>query len=353
MAANRVAAPVQPDLGAAAGTDAGAESLVSPRRLRVTLRALLSRAGAELAAGRPESALVVLEQARDIAESPGGTDEHRAEVFFRLGCCRLALGAPATAASLLTLALDFCDRAARPSDRLRTSVLDWRSRCYQRLRDWDAARGDIERALELANDLGDPHVSARVYFQASIVAEREKQWLLARFYAEQARDLLRELGDGPALGKVLNNLGGINFLLGDVDQALACLVEALRVAGNDLHAGYVLSSLAQVRLRTGDPAGAAAEARAALARLGGHRDQANEVASAELVLARALHEQGRSEEAAAAFERAEAVLEGFGSASHLSAAWLAGGDIARGSGDLERAADLYRRAAEALQDVHF
>ncbi|HZO98116.1 MAG TPA: tetratricopeptide repeat protein [Gaiellaceae bacterium] len=326
------------------------------RSPRLALRSLLVEASAELAEGRARRAVEVLEEARAIAEAPGGTDADRAEVFFRLGCCRLTLGAPANAASLLTLALDLCDRSAEVSDRLRIHILDWRSRCYQRQRDWQAARADVERALELAHDVGDGHVVARAAMQASIVAEREGDLLLARFHAEHARNQLRSLGDEVALGKVLNNLGGIHFLLGDADRAKACLDEALRLAtlrDNDVDAGYALSSLAQVRLRTGDPAGAVAAARRALERLAGRDDHANEVAGTEIVLARALLELGRTAEAEAACERAEAVLVGFGSASHSAAAWVAAGDVARAGGDLERAADLYRRAAEALQDLHF
>ena len=319
------------------------------------LRSLLDEAAAELDAGRARHALTLLEQARVLSDG-SGSDVERAEVFFRMGCCRLALGSPSHGASLLTLALDLCDRAAEPCDRLRTDVLDWRSRCYQRQRDWQAARADVERALELAHDLGDPHVTARVLFQASIVAERERQWLMARLYAEEACELLRELGDDVALGKVLNNLGGINFLLGQAPQALDCLGEALRIAeaaGRDLDAGYVLSSLAQVKLRTGDAEGAATAAARALDRLAGRPDHANEVASAELVLARALLEQGLPAAAQAAYERADGTLRDFGSPSHSAAAWLVGGDIARAAGDEARASDLYRRAAETLQDVHF
>jgi tetratricopeptide (TPR) repeat protein len=320
------------------------------------LHALLADADAELARGNLNEAGSILEWARSLAESPACDDVDRAEVFFRLGRYRLGVGATANAASLLTLALDLCDRSAAACDELRTNILDWRSRCYQRQRDWEAARADVERALELAQDLGAPHVTARVVFQASIVAERQKQWLLARFYAEQALELLTQVGDWAAAAKVLNNLGGINFLLGSNEVAVKCLHEARRLAeefGSDVEVGYALSSLAQLRLRTGDAAGAEADAREALAHLAGRRDHANEVASAELVLARALLAQDLLADAEDAFRRAEEVLRDFGSASHSAAALLAGGDIARRTGNLERAAELYRSAAEALQDVHF
>jgi hypothetical protein len=41
------------------------------------------------------------------------------------------------------------------------------------------------------------------------------------------------------------------------------------------------------------------------------------------------------------------------SASHQAAAWVAQGDLAARLGDDRKAAHLYRRAAEALQDFRF
>ncbi|MBV8396138.1 MAG: tetratricopeptide repeat protein [Actinobacteria bacterium] len=329
-----------------------AEAPASPR----VLDALLAEADAELDAGNTGHALAAVERARILTEGPSFGDADRAAVFFRLGRCRLAVGSVANAASLLTLALDLCDRSVLAPDALRVEILDWRARCYQRQRDWEAARADVERAVELAQALGDPLRTARVLFQASIVAERERQWLVARYYAEQARDLLTETGDLAALGKVLNNLGGIHFLLGDGVRATECLEDALAIAREGesrLDIGYALSSLAQLRLRTGDAAGAIVDAHDALDHLDGRVDHANEVASANLVLARAFAALARVPEADAAFRRAEDALRDFGSDSHLAAAWLVGGDVARAAGDETRAADLYRRAAEALQDVHF
>src|SRR3712207_8000296 len=81
----------------------------------------------------------------------------RADVLFRLGACRYNLSSIATAVSLLTQALELADASSLPCDRLRSLILEWRSRCYQRQRDWEAAREDVERALELAQ-IGRAHV---------------------------------------------------------------------------------------------------------------------------------------------------------------------------------------------------
>ncbi len=46
-------------------------------------------------------------------------------------------------------------------------------------------------------------------------------------------------------------------------------------------------------------------------------------------------------------------VERLGSVSHRAAVWMAQGEYAACRGRSERAVELYRRAAEALQDFHF
>ncbi len=67
-------------------------------------------------------------------------------------------------------------------------------------------------------------------FQASIVAERNGQWLRARSLAERAKDLYEAHGDQLNLGRMLNNLGGLNYLLGKPDDAVSYLKRAFSVA---------------------------------------------------------------------------------------------------------------------------
>jgi tetratricopeptide (TPR) repeat protein len=277
-------------------------------------------------------------------------------VLFRLGACRYNLSSIATAVSLLTQALELADRSELPSDRLRSLVLEWRSRCYQRQRDWEAAREDIERALELARGVDDRYALAQAHFQASLVAERQGRWVLARTHAEQAKALYEEIAHQANVGKLLNNLGGLNFLLGKPDEAIAYLKDAFRVAldvGNDVDAGYAVSSLAQVHLRTGELELAEEQARHALQLLDGREDLQDEVGNVQIVLGRSLLERDRLDEAEEWFRRAETNFDQLSSASHRAASWIALGDLEAKRGDDRAAADLYRRAAEALQDFHF
>ena len=194
------------------------------------------------------------------------------------------------------------------------------------------------------------------YFQASLIAERDGHWVLARTYAERAKAQYEELTDRMNVGRLLNNLGGLEFLLGKPEEAVARLNEAFAVVlehGNDDDVATVVSSLAQVYLKTGDPTAAEEHARHALRRLGSREDRLDEIGNARLVLGRALLDQERLDEAEEMLAEAEDALSQLSSGSHSAAAWVAQGDLAQRRGDDRRAATLYRRAAEALQDFRF
>jgi tetratricopeptide (TPR) repeat protein len=138
--------------------------------------------------------------------------------------------------------------------------------------------------------------------------------------------------------------------------AVWCLQESFRIAlelQDDVAAAYAMSSLAQVQLRNGRSDSAKQNARRALELLDGRSDHLGEIGNAQLVLGRALREEGRHTEAAVLFGSAEQSFERFDSVSHLAAVWVAQGDLAAQRGKLERAGERYRQAAEALQDCNF
>jgi tetratricopeptide (TPR) repeat protein len=327
--------------------------LPSPE-LRV--RALLAESWSRMYLGEVRVALRLVEEARDIVATPRFGDVDRAEVLYRLGCCRYKLSSVSTALALYTEALKLADASGLPCDRLRAHVLEWRSRCYRRQRDYEAAREDIELALELAQGLGDAATVAHVYFQASLVADRQGQYLRARSYAERAKSIYEEISDRQSVGRLLNNLGGLTFLLGKPQAAKEYLKSAFAQAleiGSTGDAAQAIASLAQVHLRTGEVDLAEEQARHALRLLDGRIDYLDEIGSTQLVLGRALTEQERFDEAEEALGLAEASFEQLASDSHRASAWLAQGDLAGRRGDDRAAARLYRRAAEALQDVRF
>jgi tetratricopeptide (TPR) repeat protein len=320
------------------------------------LRALLAEAWARMNLGEIRQALAALDRGRQLSESPSFSDVDRAEVLFRLGTCRYKLNSISTAIALYTQSLELVERSGLPADRLRSHIHGWRSRCYRRQRDWEAAREDVERALELAEALNDRRTMANAYFQASLVAERTGHWVVARSHAEKARSIYEELRDQSNVGKLLNEIGALNFQLGKPEEAVTYLKESFKVlldVGDDMDAARVISSLAQVHLRTGKVELAEEQARKALEMLEGREDHVDEIGNAQLVLGRALLEQDRLEEAAEALAVSEASFDQLSSTSHRAAAWIAQGDLMARRGDDRRAARQYRRAAEALQDFHF
>jgi tetratricopeptide (TPR) repeat protein len=319
-------------------------------------RAHMAESWARMERGQVREAIQLLETCKTIADNPGFSDVDRASVLFRMAVCRYHLSSIASAIALFGEALKLAEGSDLPCDLLRSEILGWRSRCYRRQRDLEAAREDVERALELAQALGEERTTADTYFQASMVAERMGHWVLARSYAERAKAYFEQLSDERSVGRLLNNLGGLNFLLGKPDQAIEQLKDAYRVLldkDGAVEAANVVSSLAHVHLMTGQVEAAEKEARHALDLLGDREDLLLNVGPTQLVLGRALMEQGRLDEAQEALRAAEASAEQLESISHRAAAWMAQGNLAERRGEDATAARLYRKAAEALQDVHF
>jgi tetratricopeptide (TPR) repeat protein len=296
----------------------------------------------------------LLEQAAAVAVTAGFTDVDRAEVVFQVGVCRYSQSRISEAIVLFDQALILAERSGFPCDRLRSDLFHWRSRCHRRNRDWVAAHEDIERALELAEACSDSRRAADALFQASLVAQREGRWVLARTHAERSRALFEELGDRGTVGRLLNNLAGLTHLLGDPAGAISLLREAFEIfveLGLAVEAGYVCSSLADIHLDCGEFARAEAQARKALSLLGDRVDHLQEVGTAQLALGRALAAQGRLGDAEELIATADRGFEQASSLGHRTDAWIAQGDLARQRGEDREAAGLYRRAALALLDA--
>jgi tetratricopeptide (TPR) repeat protein len=322
----------------------------------LTVRALAGEAWARMELGELQSAIDLLIEARGLAEGPRLSDVERADILFRLGVCRYKLSSISTAGALLDEAMALAERSRLPCDRLRAVILLWRSRCYRRQRDYLAARENAQRALELAEALQHPGMTADAYFQASLVAEREGHLVLARSYAERARSGFEEIADRANVGRLLNNLGGLTYMLGKPEEAVGYLKDALRALldqGSDIEAAHVVCSLAEVNLGMGRFEDAEAGARKALELLGDRIDYLSEIGTAQLALGRSLMEQDRLDEAQDILRAADRSFEQLASASHRASAWIALGDLAHRRDDDRDAARLYRRAAEALQDVRF
>ena len=322
----------------------------------LVFRAMLLESWSNMVLGQLDLALVLAQRANDLAAQPDFTEFDRADVLFHLGCCRLKRSEYSLAASLFTVALELCNQTVFPCDRLRASILHWRSRCSQHQHDWNAARHDVNCSIELAGGIDDNSTLGHAHFQAAAIAERTNDLRLARYHAEEAEGLFRALDDRLMLGRTTNNLGGILFLQGDTTSALLYLEDSMRIAltaGNEADAAQAISSVAQIHLRSGRPELAESQARNALQVLADREDFLGEIGNAQLVLARALLAQSLYEEADAALTVADRNFQLLGLASQRAAVLMARGEVMLAQGACLQAAETYRSAAEALQDFHF
>jgi tetratricopeptide (TPR) repeat protein len=324
--------------------------------VELEVRTLSGEAWARMQEGDVRAAVELLNGARATAEGSVFSDVDRAELVFRLGVCRYKLSSVSTAVALLDEALALAERSDLPCDGLRSDIYHWRSRCHRRQRDFEAAREDVEHALELAQGVDDRRKMADAYFQASLVAERTGHWVLSRNYAERAKNLFQELDDERTVGRLLNNLGGLSLLLGKPHQAIEQLKASFAVAvevDSKGDAAQAMGGLATVHLRLGEWEAAEEHARQALQLLDGREDFLDEIGQSQLVLGRSLLERERFDEAEESFRAADATFEQFSSVSHRANVWVALGDLAARRGQDIEAARLYRNAAEALQDMRF
>jgi transcriptional regulator with XRE-family HTH domain len=274
-----------------------------------------------------------------------------AEIVFLRGVVAYKRSDVEEARQLLDAALALAAATETASDRLRSDIFGWRSRCHRRTRDMEAAREDVELAIEFAVSGGDTRRAAYAYFQGSLVHERMGNWLRSRRDAERARDLFVELGDRANEGRMLNNLGGLTHLLGDSRRALELLDESFLIAvetGSSPDAGHVLCSIAEVRLAGDELEGAERDARKALELFDERVDYLPEIGIAHLTLGRALLEQGRTDEAEVQIRASELSFARIHSPGHEAAASIAQGDLATTRGLTSEAADRYRKAAATL-----
>jgi tetratricopeptide (TPR) repeat protein len=320
-----------------------------PRKL--SLRLIQGEAWALIRSGDLDAALLSLEHAADLVVGPGSTALDRAEVVFLVGVVRCLQSKTREAIGLLGEALAFAESAEHPADRLRSDIYQWRARCHRINRDWIAANEDTGRALELAEAISDQRRVADALFQASMGAQRDGRWARARMQAERSLALFEQLGDRATVGRLRNNIAGLNHLLGRDEDARAQLREAFAIFVEldlSIDAGYVCSSLAEILVESGDFEEGERQARKALELLAGRVDHMQEVGTAQLTLGRALAGQGLLDDAESWITQAEATFEGAGLPSHRSFAWLAHGDIAILRGDDRAAGALFRRSALAL-----
>jgi len=300
-----------------------------------------------------EAAEVLVEERREAEGARGGLDE-QAEIAHLTAICCYSLSEIPAAHAEFAKALDLLDAAPEPNDRLRLDIHQWRSRCYRRQRDWEAAREDVERALELSASIDDVRRRADVHLQASLIAETQGRWVLARRHAEISRDACEEVGDTAAAARALNNVAGLNHLLGQHDLAIEQLRKAFSAfveLGLKAEAGYILTSLAEIQQERGKADEAVAGARRALELLEGRLDHVQQIGTAQLTLARAYIDQGKLADAELMLAAVDESYARANSAGHVASSWMTRGELELQRDNPALAARLYREAALALQPL--
>ncbi len=219
-------------------------------------------------------------------------------------------------------------------------------------------RGDLlyatHRAAELirlAESLGSPRGRGSVYWNAALIAEERRDYVLAQQYTERALALLSEGEPDRDLPRLRLNYAWL--LLRSEPPEPASALEQIARAARDLEVLGSTVELAAMDVETsrahlllGDPVMAEEQARHAIERLGSAPRL--ESAVAHLALGDALHALGRAEEAAAAYQWAADVLSMMSASRQSAAAWRDLGDRYRAHGDQDAAATAYDRAlAEA------
>lgn len=340
---------------AAAAADEAGTAVAALADDRLEARHALARGWAVHHLGRLDEGLADLVRGREAAERSGDTAAV-ALALYRAGMVRFKMGSLVTAAALMDEALRVCGDCPAPPDALRARIYNGRAKVRQRQKDFTAAAEDVQLALELAGSLDDDRVLADALLDASLVAERRGQYTAAREHAERARALFERIADREYVGKLLNNLGWLRALGGSPEQALPLLRESFAIAvelDNRVDAAFAASSLASARLHCGDLEGAIESGNTALELLGGREEYRQEEGNARVVMGRAHLGAGRIDEAERCFSAAAECYTVVESVSHLAGAWIGLGDVAEAQGRSDRAAELYRRAAQALQDVRW
>ena len=328
-----------------------------PAPPELEVRALTGEARARGIEGDVRSAIPLLERARGLAEGASFSDVERAEVVFELGVARYKLSSISTALALFSAALELAERSGFPCDLLRSKILEGRSRCYRRQRDFEAAKEDVERSLELACGVDDRSAMANAYFQASR-ARRARGSLGARAQVRRAGEVdLRG-----SRGASARRPAAQQHRRPDVHAR-----EARRghpaPEGSVPHrprprerrrrgAGRVVARAGPSAHRPSRAGRGAVAPRAASCSTAASTSSTRSATPSSSSAARSSSRAG-STTRRSQFRAADASFEQLSSVSHRAAAWVALGDLATRRGDDREAAHVYRRAAEALQDFRF
>jgi tetratricopeptide (TPR) repeat protein len=312
------------------------------------------RAWALHALGRHPEALDLLAGSRAyyLAAAPEGRE--LADVLYRLGHVREAVGDLQSALGLYEETLSLLDPEEQPGDSLRLRTLSDVVGIHARRHDLVAAAQAAQKALELAEASTDRRAVADAWWEAARVEERRGDYARSYEYALRARDLLVELGERRGAARVLHDLGSVRTRMGAAGEALACFdsgLELLRTTDDPVARAELLNGSAAAKLALGDHAGAYETAGASLDALAGDRSATTLVGDAHLTRSAALLAAGQIDRARGEFEAAVAAYGPEADRTVQSRLSLAEGDVLLAEGRVAEAAAVFRRSAIVLQGM--
>lgn len=218
------------------------------------------------------------------------------------------------------------------------------------------AEGDLDRsealrreALGLDDGARSPHMRGLVLFRLARLCEERGDLLhAAELYQECARHA-EALRYTAGLIDLNTRTAGVMFDLGRVDEArerLRASVERARAEGSSELQAEALYQLARAQRRLGEIEQALATCEEMQAHDGGAHPRTR--ARATLIRVEILQQMGRLSEALALLDELEPQAEELGGSWPLMA-WNARANVLLEQGDIEAAAELYRRALETSE----
>ena len=303
--------------------------------------------------------------ARAARTGPGGRRDagasptlDRAEVLYRLGCCRYKLSSISTALALFdrgARARRALGAPVRPPPRAHPRVALALLPAPARLRGRRARTSSGRSSSPRASD--DAETVAHVYFQASLVAERQGHWVLARSYAERRRRSTRRSRTARASAGCSTTSAASRSCSAGPSRPSSYLKSAFSHGARGRQRRRTPPRRSRrsrrstcARARSSSPR--SRPATRSSCSTGGSTSSTRSGTPSSCSAGRSSSRAGSTRPRPCSARRSAASSSSPPS-SHRAAAWIAQGDLATQRGDDRAAARLYRRAAEALQDFRF
>lgn len=160
------------------------------------------------------------------------------------------------------------DTSSVPTPVLATGLLGIGSMYSRTGRDPDHAREILQRAITLANNVGDQRTVGRSHNALGGIERNLGNLNAAQAHYQEATDIARDMGNEPDLAAALGNLGLVAFDRNDMETARKRLLEVLTIAedtGNMAQISQVRMTLGIFANRVGDYESAYEDLKAALA----------------------------------------------------------------------------------------